>query len=121
MSRCILVVEDDFYIRESIRELLEEEGHTVVCADHGAHALTLLETLRPPPDLILLDLMMPVKDGFQFRTEQRADARFAHIPVVVMSADPQLDSRREVLAARSYLRKPVDIDLLLAAAAAPAA
>ncbi|RKG92865.1 response regulator [Corallococcus terminator] len=117
MKHCILVVEDDFYIRESLRELLEDEGHTVVCAEHGAQALALLETLRPSPDLILLDLMMPVKDGFQFRAEQRADTRFAHIPVVVMSADPQLDSRREVLAARSYLRKPVDIDQLLAAAA----
>ena len=62
--------------------------------------------------------MMPVKDGFQFRTEQRANARFANIPVVVMSADPQLDTHRDVLAARAYLRKPIDIDCLLAAAAA---
>nr|WP_227026860.1 response regulator [Corallococcus soli] len=116
-----MVVEDDFYIRESIRELLQEEGHTVFCAENGAQALAALETLQPPPELILLDLMMPVKDGFQFRAEQRADARFAHIPVVVMSADPQLDSRRDVLTARSYLRKPLDIDQLLAAARAATA
>jgi CheY-like chemotaxis protein len=116
MSRRILVVEDDRYIREAIRELLENEGHTVICAENGARALAELETQGTGPDLILLDLMMPVKDGFQFRTEQQADPRFAHIPVVVMSADPQLDSRRDVLAARAYLRKPVDIDLLLAAA-----
>ncbi|WP_225409227.1 response regulator [Stigmatella hybrida] len=116
MNRHILIVEDDFYIRDAIRELLEEEGHTVVCAENGAHGLAALETMRPSPDVILLDLMMPVKDGFQFRTEQRADARFAHIPVVVMSADPHLDSRRDVLAARAYLRKPVDIVQLLAAA-----
>ncbi|MCY1014963.1 response regulator [Pyxidicoccus sp. MSG2] len=118
MSRRILVVEDDVYIRDSIRELLEDEGHTVVCAENGAQAFAELETMRHSPDLILLDLMMPVKDGFQFRTEQRADARFAHIPVVVMSADPHLESRRSVLDARAYLRKPVDIDLLLAATAA---
>jgi CheY-like chemotaxis protein len=118
MSRRILIVEDDFYIRESVRELLEGEGHTVVSAENGAHALAELEAMKHPPDLILLDLMMPVKDGFQFRTEQRADARFAHIPVVVMSADPRLDSHRDVLDARSYLHKPIDIELLLAAAAA---
>ena len=115
MSRLILVVEDDFYIRESVRELLEGEGHTVFSAENGAHALAELEAMRQPPDLILLDLMMPVKDGFQFRTEQRADARFAHIPVVVMSADPHLDSHRDLLAARTYLHKPLDIDQLLAA------
>lgn len=118
MSRRILVVEDDLYIRESVRELLEDEGYTVICAENGARALAELEAMQRLPDLILLDLMMPVKDGFQFRTEQRTDARFAHIPVVVMSADPQLDSRRGLLEARAYLRKPVDIDLLLATAAA---
>ncbi len=117
MSRRILVVEDDRYIRDSLRELLEDEGHTVTCAENGARGLAELEAMRPSPDLILLDLMMPVKDGFQFRSEQRADARFAHIPVVVMSADPRLDSRRDALEALAYLRKPVDIDALLSAAA----
>ncbi|MFP2906654.1 response regulator [Pyxidicoccus sp. 3LFB2] len=118
MSRRILVVEDDRYIRESIQELLVDEGYTVVCAENGAQALAALEAMRQPPDLILLDLMMPVKDGFEFRAAQRADARFADIPVVVMSADPQLESRRGVLEARAYLRKPVDIDQLLAATTA---
>ncbi len=116
--RRILLVEDDLYIRESVCELLESEGHSVIAAENGARALLVLESMFPLPDLILLDLMMPVKDGFQFRAEQQADTRFAHIPVVVMSADPKLDSRRELLAARAYLRKPVDIDLLLATAAA---
>lgn len=117
MSRRILVVEDDLYIREAVRELLESEGYSVIHAENGARALAELEAMRQPPDLILLDLMMPVKDGFQFRNEQLADARFAHIPVVVMSADSQLDSHRAVLRARTYLRKPLDIDLLLAATA----
>ncbi|NOK31865.1 response regulator [Corallococcus exercitus] len=117
MARSILVVEDDFYIREAVRELLEDEGHTVHCAENGAQGLAMLEGLRPLPDVILLDLMMPVKDGFQFRAEQRADPRFQHIPVVVMSADPQLDTRKDLLAARAYLRKPVDMGQLLSAAA----
>ncbi|NOK17166.1 response regulator [Corallococcus carmarthensis] len=118
MTRRILVVEDDFYIREAVRELLEDEGHTVDCAENGAQGLAMLEGMQPLPDVILLDLMMPVKDGFQFRSEQRADDRFADIPVVVMSADPQLDSRKDLLEARAYLRKPVDMDQLLDAAAA---
>lgn len=118
MNRRILLVEDDADIRESIAELLEGEGHTVVAAENGAEALAQLEKMPALPDLILLDLMMPVKDGFQFRAEQRADARFAEVPVVVMSADPNLDARRELLAARSYIRKPIDIRALLAAAVA---
>lgn len=117
MSRRILVVEDDLYIRESVRELLESEGYTVFAAENGARALEELAAMPQPPDLILLDLMMPVKDGFQFRNEQRADARFAHIPVVVMSADPHLDNHHDALAARTYLHKPIDIDQLLAATA----
>lgn len=67
------------------------------------------------PDLILLDLMIPVKDGMAFRAEQRVHARYAGIPVVIMSADPQLDERRDLLAARSYLRKPFNLRGLLAA------
>ena len=118
MTRRILVVEDDVYIREAVKELLEDEGHTVHSAENGAQGLALLEGMQPPPDVILLDLMMPVMDGFQFRAEQRADPRFQHIPVVVMSADPQLDSRKDLLAARAYLRKPVSIEQLLSAAAA---
>ena len=106
MSRRILVVEDDLYIRESVRELLESEGHTVFSAENGAHALAELEAMRQPPDLILLDLMMPVKDGFQFRTEQRADARFAHIPVVVMSPSKDDEAASLALGANCHVLKP---------------
>jgi CheY-like chemotaxis protein len=117
MSRRILVVEDDDDIRESIAEVLEGFGFSVDVAKNGADALAQLHAMLVLPDVIFLDLMMPVKDGFQFRAEQRADARFGMIPIVVMSADPTLDTRRSELAARAYVRKPIDLRLLLAAAA----
>ncbi len=117
MSRHVLVVEDDPDIRDSIRELLESEGLTVSVAANGQEALAHLNETGPLPDLVLLDLMMPVMDGFAFRARQRADPRLARIPVVVLSANPKLDARHDLLDARAYLTKPCDIDLLLATVA----
>ncbi len=108
------MVEDDAEIRASVCELLANEGYHAVGAENGAVALEQLALMLPLPSLILLDLMMPVKDGFQFRAEQRRDGRLAHIPVVVMSADPNLRSRHDILDARSYIRKPFDISDLIA-------
>jgi CheY-like chemotaxis protein len=120
MSRRILIVEDDEYIRETVGELLSNAGHSVHLAENGEDALRQLEAMTSLPDLIFLDLMMPIIDGFQFRAEQRADARIADIPVVVMSADPDLDSTHERLKARSYVKKPFDIDQILVLAEASA-
>jgi CheY-like chemotaxis protein len=114
VNRHVLVVEDDADIRESVRELLESEGLTVSVAANGREALAHLNEAETLPDLVLLDLMMPVMDGFAFRERQRADTRLAGIPVVVLSANPKLDARHDLLDARAYLTKPCDIDLLLA-------
>ena len=113
-SRHVLLVEDDADIREGFRELLQSEGLQVTVAANGLEALARLDEGKPLPDVILLDLMMPVMDGFAFRARQRADPRIARIPVVVISADPRLDARHDVLDARAYLTKPCDIDLLIA-------
>ena len=114
VRRCLLVVEDNADIRECFGVLLEGEGFEAILAVNGADALARLDEMTTLPDFILLDLMMPVMDGFEFRAKQRADVRVAHIPVVVISADPRLDARHDVLAAYAFLRKPCDIDLLLA-------
>jgi CheY-like chemotaxis protein len=111
----VLVVDDDEGIRDSLTELLEDEGHQVMSAENGADALTKLAAMTPAPDLILLDLMMPVKDGFAFRSEQRADERFSAIPVVAMSAMPRREGRWEALGAREYLQKPFQLDALIQA------
>ncbi len=81
----ILIVDDDPDIRETLALLLEAEGHDVVCAAHGAEALQLLRG-GVRPCVILLDLMMPVMDGFQFRAQQAQDASISAFPVVAITA-----------------------------------
>jgi CheY-like chemotaxis protein len=120
----VMVVEDDFAIRETLRELLEEQGYVVVWAANGREALTRLQGGRPPR-VILLDLMMPVMDGWEFRTAQQRDPKLARIPVVVISADHALAEKVAQMAVDGYLAKPFELDALLAAVdryrAAPAA
>src|SRR5438105_3128734 len=88
---CILVVEDDPMIREVLAGLLVDEGYEV---DEAAHGLEGLERLRAcRPDLIVLDLMMPVMDGWNFRDRQRQLADCADVPVVVLSAVRDLEQQ----------------------------
>jgi CheY-like chemotaxis protein len=109
----ILLVEDDKYIRESLEELLIDEGYEVATAKNGVEAFEVLESGRLPR-VILLDLMMPIMDGFQFREKQLASLQFADIPVVAMSAYGDVGKNKEKLNVRAYLKKPVDIDDVLA-------
>src|SRR5262245_22499124 len=82
---CILIVDDDSDLRETIREVLDDEGYETAAAGNGAEALAWLRE-APLPALILLDLMMPLMDGWRFREEQLKDDRIAAIPVIVMTA-----------------------------------
>jgi CheY-like chemotaxis protein len=107
-----MVVEDDYAIRETLRELLEEEGYRVVQASNGAEALSRLRSARTPK-LILLDLMMPVMDGWEFRRALAEDAELSRIPVVVISADHALDRKVSTLRVNGWLPKPFHLDQLL--------
>jgi CheY-like chemotaxis protein len=109
----ILVVDDDPDIRETLAELLQEEGYAVASAAHGAEALSALRT-DPRPGLILLDLMMPIMDGWQFRAEQKKDPELASIPVVIISATGR-DEFVSSLGAAQFLKKPINLEQLLAA------
>lgn len=109
----ILIVEDDEAIRLAIKELLEDNGYEVAEAGHGDEAINYLKGTQVLPDLIILDLMMPVKDGFTFREEQESDPRLSHIPVVIMSADGQVRAKQFRVRAKDYIRKPVDINTML--------
>ncbi len=82
----ILVVEDDHDIRVSVRGLLEAEGYRVLTVTDGASALALLEATTTRPSLIILDLMLPVMDGWHFVAELRRRPHLLGIPIVVMSA-----------------------------------
>src|SRR5215470_1205194 len=108
--RCkILVVEDDDDIRDSLKELLEEEGYRVDTAANGQQALVKLQE-QELPQLILLDLMMPVMDGWQFQKELRAVPSLARLPVIVISASK---FSREPLNAAAFIPKPLDAGVLL--------
>lgn len=113
-SRRVLVVEDDEGIRDALCDLLESEGFDVSSAVHGRDALEKLRNSDGQrPDVILLDLMMPVMDGWAFRSEQQRDPKLADIPVVVITASRQADLAS--LRPRAFLKKPIDFDELLRA------
>lgn len=112
----ILIVEDDQFIRESLTELLVEEGYTVDTACEGQEGLDKLRD-NGRFGLVLLDLMMPVKDGFAFRREQRAEPQLAKIPVIIFSADTSLNQRHPEFEGATLLSKPVELELLLTAVA----
>jgi CheY-like chemotaxis protein len=107
----ILLIEDDSDLAEVIAEVLRIEGCRVTRAADGLAALRVLAE-RELPDLILLDLMMPNMNGWEFRAAQLRDARLAKIPVVVLSATGE---RSRPIDAARILRKPVTIETLLSA------
>lgn len=117
MSRSILLVEDDLDVREATTEVLQDAGYKVVSAVHGGEALDYLRRAEELPGLILLDLMMPIMDGWQFRVEQEKDPRLATVPVVVMSAVAAGQEKARPIRPAAYLPKPVELDSLLDVAA----
>jgi CheY-like chemotaxis protein len=109
----ILLVEDDDDVREAVAEVLREHGYDVAWAADGAEAMRALRSgLRP--SAILLDLMMPVMDGFAFRAEQRSDPALAPIPVIVVSAGRSLERDACALGAAARIEKPARVEDLLA-------
>lgn len=105
----VLAVEDDNDLREFYGTLLREEGHQVRLARNGLEALHQLDWT---PDLILLDLMMPVMDGYEFLRRLRASPKGASIPVLVLSAALP-PGRATLRGAQAVLRKPFDFDRML--------
>ena len=111
MRGTVLVVEDDPELLLSLSEVIESEGYNVACARHGLEALGRLRG-GVHPSVILLDLMMPIMNGWQFRYEQRQDSDLAKIPVVVVSAKSDSQQHAAWLEADGYISKPIDLDLL---------
>jgi CheY-like chemotaxis protein len=112
LLKSILIVDDDADVREMLSQFFSIEGYSVATARNGKDAL---DTLRQGADvdLILLDLMMPVMDGWQFRVEQQRDPKLAGIPVVVLSAVYNARERAGLLGAVDYMQKPVEFDKLI--------
>jgi len=114
----VLVVEDDVDILQALVQVLEDEGYPVRVAENGRAALVALRTNGArPPCVILLDLMMPVMDGWAFRAAQLDDPALAPIPVIVLTADGATLERGSLLDGTRALKKPIDLETLLGALA----
>jgi CheY-like chemotaxis protein len=107
--KTVLIIEDDETIRETMQVALEMRGYEVVTAANGMEGLDVLAALPSSPCLILLDLMMPVMDGWGFVTATEHDPRLGRIPVVVVTAFTMQAAR---IKACSILAKPVALDVL---------
>jgi CheY-like chemotaxis protein len=112
--KTILVVEDDGDIRDSLFDLLEDEGFRCVSVHDGREALTILEQ-GTTPDVIVFDLMMPVMDGYEFREHLMKNRNWKSIPTVILSADSRDDEKLEELGANVLLRKPMNAISVLSA------
>jgi len=111
-ARTVLVVDDDFDIRDSLHDVLCDEGFGVQLAADGLEALAILSR-DPRPCVILLDWMMPRCDGRAFLAAREKDPGLAGIPVIVLSALSGLDDEARKHAVADYLTKPVDLDVLI--------
>ncbi len=109
----VLIVEDDEDVREAIVEVLRDSRIRAVGACNGREALDRLRS-GDKPCLILLDVMMPVMDGWEFRAAQSQDQSLCAIPVVVLTAHASAEETARVMRADGFLKKPVRLERLLA-------
>jgi CheY-like chemotaxis protein len=112
-QKVVLLVEDEDDARNLLATLLEEGGYQVLRAGNGLEALNVLETVRGACNIILLDLMMPVMNGWDFRRKQKQNPLYASIPVLLMSAGARIASASGDLDAAGYVTKPVEVEDLL--------
>jgi CheY-like chemotaxis protein len=107
IQNLILLVEDDQSIRSDLSELLRMEGYEVDVAENGAAAVRLLEKASQNPSLIILDIMMPVMDGWEFREAQLKMEEASSIPVIVMTADGSAAEKASKMNVQGYIQKPI--------------
>lgn len=114
-KRRLLIIEDDPYINESLQELMEMEGYQVSSAKNGKEGLDYLlkSESNELPHIIMLDLMMPIMDGFMFRQEQAKHEKISDIPVMVMTAHGNSEQLQDQVRAQAFIKKPLDINQIL--------
>jgi CheY-like chemotaxis protein len=111
-SKHVLVVEDDFDIRDLLVMILNNNGYQAAGVSNGQEALAHLKRTQAT-NLILLDLMMPIMDAWEFRERQQRHPQLKGIPVVLLSATDEVNEHVIPLKAAAYLRKPIDFGALL--------
>lgn len=107
----VLVIDDDDELAEVVRQVLREAGYSVATVRHGAAALELVRHVAP--DLILLDLSMPIMDGWSFTAQYRRSAKRG-ARLVLLTANPQAAEIARSLEADGYITKPFDVEQLVA-------
>ena len=113
MKPTIFVVEDQAELRELICEELDRTGFTTVAAPHGEKALALLRRIGSRPALMLLDLLLPHKDGWEVVASMKADPKLRDVPIVVMSAVPPQATSLQAQGVAATLPKPFTMEELL--------
>jgi len=108
VTKDVLVVEDEVYLCELIGDVIESEGHTVRKASNGLEALERMKERKP--QLVLLDLMMPIMDGWEFMEALRANPQWDGVPIVIITAIYDVKRTQEETGARAVITKPFDID-----------
>jgi CheY-like chemotaxis protein len=109
----LLVIDDEPDVGAVFLELLSLNGYSGCSAANGRDALQVLNSCSTLPELILLDINMPVLDGWGFLAERSNNPRLAAIPVIVISATPGIEKKAEAAGATAVLRKPVTLEALL--------
>jgi two-component system phosphate regulon response regulator PhoB len=107
----VLVVDDSDDVREMLRLVLTRRGFAVVEASDGAEAV--VKAVERCPDLVLLDVRMPIMDGLEALRQLRAEARTAHVPIIMVSAQPDQAERARALGSNGFVAKPAPPDALL--------
>lgn len=113
LSKKIFIIEDDTSIRTTLMELLTMEGYDVHPYPHGQAGLDGLQTASVHPNLILLDLMMPVMDGYEFLLQIQKYPEMDNIPILVLSADGQATTKLSRERIKAFIKKPIDLDPFL--------
>ncbi len=110
--KTILLVDDEYAIVETLRDVLEWEGYRVLAASNGCEALEVMDHARP--DIVLMDLMMPIMDGAEALRRIRQRSEYADIPVVILTAAPKSILQKPTpIPASAFLAKPFELAKLL--------
>ncbi|HPI40972.1 MAG TPA: response regulator [Pseudobdellovibrionaceae bacterium] len=112
-NKKILIVEDSLDLQRLLARLLQIEGYDINTANNGLSAFQQLERSPSLPNLILLDIMMPVMDGYAFRNRQKKTRLFSKIPTLILSADENVSLNRLKISPKNFIKKPIEIDQLL--------
>jgi two-component system chemotaxis response regulator CheY len=108
----VLVIDDDAEIRQALTEILEDEEYTVRCASNGREALEILSR-GPCPDVILLDVMMPVMDGWHFLSARLGVPELVEVPIIIISAGFDAEREAHKVGVFEFARKPLHVDDLV--------